>query len=201
MWRYELDPEGTGCLSLVDFILSCQDLGGHPHLQELWKEFDPRDRGCIGLADLDAEVGEVLGRFSAVLVAKFGNLKKAMSRLGFTGERLVEYEEFCEMVSWHHRMGPRRDNQAVALFRALCDIDQPYLTETDFGWFLGQAPYLQQHFPLTETDDESDNNDVEGKTVFGRLYRQGLLSGCCWCLFTAFLIGVALHSPLETCNL
>jgi len=174
VWRYELDSQGTGCLSLVDFILICQDLGGHPHLRELWKEFDIRGRGCIGLADLDAEVGEVLGRFSAVLVAKFGNLKKAMSRLGFTGERVVECEEFCEVVRWHHLLGPRRDHQAVVLFQALCDIDRPYLIDKDFGWFLGQAPYLQQTFPLTETDDESDNDDVEEKTVFGRLYRQGL---------------------------
>merc|ERR1712137_436282 len=118
----------------------------------------------------------LLGRFSAVLAAKFGSAKKAMSRLGFTGERVIECEEFCDVVSWHHLIGPRRDHQAVALFQALCSVDGSYpeLTEKDFVWFLGQVPYLEHHFPFTETDDESDDDGVEGKTVFGRLYKQGL---------------------------
>jgi len=93
-WRYELDPDCTGRLTYVQFMMAIERVGGYTgSLIKLWNEFDTNNLGEATLKDLDPAGFELLKSFCKAACAHSGTLR------GFWGalddEALGRVDEEC----------------------------------------------------------------------------------------------------------
>eukprot|EP00746_Dinoflagellata_sp_MGD_P166171 gnl/MRDRNA2_/MRDRNA2_95889_c0_seq1.p1 gnl/MRDRNA2_/MRDRNA2_95889_c0~~gnl/MRDRNA2_/MRDRNA2_95889_c0_seq1.p1 ORF type:complete len:688 (+),score=181.40 gnl/MRDRNA2_/MRDRNA2_95889_c0_seq1:96-2159(+) len=107
-WRVGLSPNGRKRIGFAELCTALnQTVGYAGNLRDLWLEMCPRDKGTIGVEDLDPKGAAEVVSLRQVLVAEHGSIRAAWSKVfksegysHFPGVTLDEFTSACATVGF-----------------------------------------------------------------------------------------------------